>query len=415
MNKRNIFLWALYDFANSIPTIVFGLYFSQWLVIDNHVSDIFYNLIFVASSILLILISPWVGAASDRHGAKLPFLRILTLLMTVTILITTILAVFFPASNQIVFWAVIFFILTNFFYQFSLIFYNALLPQLAPKSKIGRVSGIGSASGWIGQIAGILITLPLATGAIYLAGNHGRPQTFLLSVILFIILSLPTLILFKEKTQKKYSIEFSLVKEYKNYFSDFKTMIKVPGIGRFLLGYFFFSDAILTAQSNFPIYLDQVFRIPDKIKAFLAMGILITAALGAFLIGFIADKYGIKKTLNYLLIAWMILMPFIALTSNFHFFIFLVVVMGILFGATYVVTRATITYLTPEDQLGHTFSFYTLAERFSTFLGPVVWGLITTILYHSGPLRYRMAALSMTVFMVIGFFILKSIPSDKKE
>ena len=46
MNRKNIFLWTLYDFANSIVTIVFFLYFSEWLVIDNGVSDFSYNMIF---------------------------------------------------------------------------------------------------------------------------------------------------------------------------------------------------------------------------------------------------------------------------------------------------------------------------------------------------------------------------------
>jgi len=71
MNRKNIFLWTLYDFANSITTIVFFLYFSQWLVVDKGVPDFWYNMIFTASSVLLLLTAPVLGSIADKTIGKL--------------------------------------------------------------------------------------------------------------------------------------------------------------------------------------------------------------------------------------------------------------------------------------------------------------------------------------------------------
>lgn len=58
---------------------------------------------------------------------------------------------------------------------------------------------------------------------------------------------------------------------------------------------------------------------------------------------------------------------------------------------------------------------YTLAERFSTFVGPITWGLITLLLLHTGSLRYRIALMAMVLFILMGLLIVKSIPSAARK
>jgi MFS transporter, UMF1 family len=85
--------------------------------------------------------------------------------------------------------------------------------------------------------------------------------------------------------------------------------------------------------------------------------------------------------------------------------------MGFLFGATWSVTRAVMLHLSPKESLNHAFSYYTLSERFSTFAGPLSWGLITSLMIHQGPIRYRIALISMTVFIIIGIIAVRKIPT----
>ena len=409
MNKKNIFLWTLYDFANSIVIVVFFLYFSQWLVVDNGVSDLWYNMIFTIGSVLLLLTAPILGSLADRTGKQSDYLNRITITTFIFFLAASLTALFY--SNQ-VFIAALFFLLANYFYQFSFVFYNALLHFLAPSDKVGRISGIGQAGNWLGQIAGILITIPFASGAVYLFGEAGRAQTFLPSAVLFFLLALPMLLFFKlpkreDFGQPAYKINWK--EEYGSQWSQFKELIKVPNMGMFLLSYFFFNDAIITASNNFPIYLQNVFAVSDNTKSALLVGILVTAAIGALCSGWMADKIGLKKTLVIVLGSWVIIFPLLGTAANFSILVAMCILMGFFFGATWTVSRAAMTALCPKDKLNFGFSFYTLAERVSMLIGPLSWGLITTLFVGLGPTRYRIAACFMAVFAAIGLFLLRKV------
>ena len=406
MNKKNIFLWTLYDFANSIALIVFFLYFSQWLVVENGVSDFSYNMIFTIGSVLLLATAPILGSIADKNGKQNKYLNQITILAVLFFFLTSIVALFF--SKQ-VFRAALFFLLANYFYQFSFVFYNSFLHYLAPPDKWGKVSGIGQTGNWLGQIAGLLITLPLATGTVYLVGEAGRAQTFLPATVLFFILALPMLLFFRLPKQETNYPKISLKEEYQNFWSQFVELIKYPGVGMFLLAFFFFNDAIITAANNFPIYLQQVFSVSDTTKSLLLMGILVTSAIGAFATGSLSDKIGLKKSLMIILGSWVVIFPVIASTLNFKFFIIMTCLMGFFYGATWAVTRAAMTALCPKEKLNFGFSFYTLAERVSTLIGPLAWGILTTSFLGIGPTRYRIAISCMAVFVLIGILILRKV------
>jgi len=406
MNKKNIFLWTLYDFANSIPTVVFFLYFSQWLVVDHGVSDFWYNMILTSGSVLLLVTAPILGSIADKTGRQQNYLNRITVFTFLSFLGVSFVTLFF---SEKVFLAALFFLIANYLYQFSFVFYNVLLHYIAPRERWGSISGIGQAGNWLGQIAGILITLPLASGAVYLFGVAGRAQTFLPATVLFAIFALPMLLFFKLPKEGRVPLKVNLKEEYKNYWNQFKNLIKVPNMGYFLLSYFFFSDAIITASNNFPIYLQNVYGVTDTIKSMLLGGILITAAVGAFCSGWVADRIGLKKSLTIVLGSWIIIFPVLGFAPNFITFVIFTISMGFLFGSTWTLTRATMTALCPKEKLNFGFSFYTLAERVSTLVGPLVWGLMTTIFISLGPTRYRIGIITMGVFVVVGFFFLRKV------
>lgn len=406
ISKKNIFLWTLYDFANSIVAIVFFLYFSQWLVLDKGVSDFWYNMIFTASSFLLLLTAPVLASMADRTGKERAYFNSITILTFVCFISATFGALFFSGN---VFIAALFFLLANYLYQFSFVFYNSFLHYIAPRQEWGRISGIGQAGNWLGQIVGLLVSLPLASGAVYLLGEPGRAQTLLPAVLLFFILALPMLIWFKlPKAEKNYT-PFSLKEAYTSQWHQFKDLIKEPNMKFFLLAYFFFNDAIITALNNFPIFLQNVFAVSDKTKSLILAGILLTSAIGALCSGWVADKIGLKKTLVAVIASWIVLFPVLGLVQNFYFFVVCAVLMGFLFGSIWTVSRAVMTALTPKDKLSYSFSFYTLSERVSTFLGPLSWGLITSALVLYGPVRYRIAAAFLAVFVAIGLYLVRKV------
>jgi UMF1 family MFS transporter len=377
--------------------------------VERGVSDFWYNMIFTIGSLMILLTAPILGSIADSNGKETNYLNRITVLAFVSFLIVSLIALFFPHRTLT---AIVFFILGNYFYQFSFVFYNALLYKISPSEKWARISGIGQAGNWLGQIFGLLVTFPLATGALYLFGAAGRAQTLLPATILFFLLALPMLILFK--LPKKENVKkINLKEEYKLFFLKLKDLLANRNVLLFLVAFFFFNDAIITAANNFPIYLENVFAVSDITKSILMAGILFTSAIGAFAAGYVADRVGLKKSLVFILGSWIIIFPVLAFASNFKLFTVMTCLMGFFYGATWAVTRATMTALCPKDKLNFGFSFYTLSERVSTFVGPLAWGLFTTLLLGAGPTRYRYAVCSMAVFVAIGIFFLNKVEIKK--
>lgn len=327
--------------------------------------------------------------------------------MTFIFFLATSLVVLFFSEK--VFLAALFFLLAGYFYQFSFVFYNALLHYIALPEKWGRVSGIGQAGNWLGQVAGLVISLPFASGTLYLFGESGRSQTLLPAVILFFLLALPMILFFKLE-KREYATGYTSIKEeYRSQWNLFKQFVGEPNLKYFLLAYFFFNDALLTIVNNFPIYLENVFGVSDKLKTILLGGALITSVFGALFSGFVTDRIGLKKSLVLVIGIWVVFLPVLGLNTNFEVFMALCILMGFLYGAIWTVTRAVMTALTPREKLNFGFSFYTLAERTSTFIGPLAWGIVTSSLLHLGSMRYRIAMIVMATFVAIGFYLVTKV------
>jgi UMF1 family MFS transporter len=415
MNKKNIFYWALYGFGKDIVIVAFALYFSQWLVLQNKVSDLWYNLIFVGASILLFCSAPVFAIVADKRGRALPYLRFMAVALFIVTMASSLFAVFSNHHQAFVLLAALSFLLSEYFYQFSLIFHNAFIEKLAARGKQGFISGLGYTANWLGQIAGIFITLPIIAGSFYLFGEVGRAQTFVPTTVIFFVLALPMLLLFKEGStpQAAVPLKINYKEEFKNLIRSFKRLIKFPGVGRFLLAFFFYNDAILTIENNFAIYLQRVFNASDQTKSFLLLGVLITTAIGSLSSGWIADKVGLKKSLMTILVFLVALFPLLGLAGNFKMFAVLAIFLGIFYGASLTVARAILAYLAPKDEVNHTFTYYSIVERFATFVGPVSWGLVLVLLQRYGIWNYKIAIIVMGLFILLGTLIIRKIPSDK--
>lgn len=390
MNRKKIFLWSLYDFANSIVFINFLLYFTQWLVLDGGLSDFWFNATFAISTILLFLSAPILAAFTDKFGHRMFFLNFSTLGTALCYGLAALLAM----QNSNILLIALFFLLGQYFYQLSFVFYNPLIEELSDNSHRGRVSGIGQFSNAIGQVVGLAIMLPLA-------GTRLSP--LLPSIGIFILLALPFMIFYKENTQKvmiKSEMKgFGLF--YRKLIPFFSLSIAAP----LLFAFFFYNDALVTVTNNYSIYMQKVFAIPDSSKSLLLMLIVVMNAIGGLLSGWIGDKIGIKKTLYVVLCFWILVIPVIALTTNMFIFMILTAFLGLFIGAMWAISRAYMSLLLSKEDMGYGFSFYTILERFSTLVGPLTWGGIIALLGTDSQ-SYRVAMCSMTAFVIIGLLIL---------
>ena len=408
--KRNIFVWSLYDFANSIVMIVFLFYFSQWLVIDSGKPDWWYNATLVISSILFLVTAPIAGQRLDSTNKKLSGVRITTVLTVLFFLLTALVTIFVPSQALL---ATILFTLATYFYLMSFVYYTPMLNDLSDEKNRGWVSGLGMGANYVGQVFGLLVTLPFATGSLYLFGAHGRAQTLVPATILFAISALPMIWLYKDNFETKFSDKLKISDEYKKIFITVKEIFSVRNLALLLIAYFFFSDAMLTFSNNFPIFLEKVFHATDSVKTYLTAGILTLSGVGSIIFGKIADKKGSKPTLIFILICWVILFPMIAFAPSMSAETVLCLIAGILFGPVWGVTRSMVTEYAPKNISASAFSFYTIAERFATFIGPIVWSVVLVSTSSQGSISYSYAVVSLGILTFVGlWFIYKIRPKN---
>ncbi len=404
--RKNIFFWTLYDFANSIVMIVFLFYFSQWLVVDNNKPDWWFNAILAGSSILFVLTAPILGRRLDRSRKKLTGARITTVITFFLFLVTALIALFAPAY---VVSAALIYAFGLYFYLISFIYYTPMLNDISDATNRGFVSGLGMGANYAGQVIGLLVTLPLATGVIYFFGAAGRAQTLLPAVILFGILALPLLLWFKDHNALPQTGKESIREEFLGIRNIFRLIFSNKNLTFLLLAYFLFSDALLTFSNNFPLFLEKVHGASDSVKTYLTAGILSLSVIGAIFGGRMADKKGGTRTLFRLLLIWVVMFPLIAFLSSFNLVIVACLIAGIFYGPTWGVSRSLVSEFSAKELAASSFSFFILMERFATFSGPIVWSVVLTATASQGISSYSYAISGMGVLVLISLFFVKKI------
>jgi len=188
MNVRAIVAWTLYDFANSsFAAVIFATIYAAYYAIgvvgnDTGAGDLWWGRVISVSMAMVALTSPFLGGIADRAGIRRPlFVGFTALSVTATALMATV-------GPGMVIWGFVLGVLGNIGYESALVYYNAYLPELAPRSHQGRVSAWGFAVGYAGSIAALVAALPFVR-----AKSYGG--AFLCAAALFGAFSLPAFFL----------------------------------------------------------------------------------------------------------------------------------------------------------------------------------------------------------------------------
>lgn len=403
--KRDHLCWALYDLANSALFIVFIFYFPQWLVIDRGNPSWWFNATLVVSSVLFIASAPFITARIDAFGKKIQGLRIWTALTVVIFSLIASITLFAPNLDIL---AAALFALGMYSYLVGVLFYTPILNDISDISNRGRVSGIGQALNFTGQVGALVLTLPFVSGTISLFGGSVRAETLFPSIILMAIFVLPLLLLYKDRVPQ---LEKSVLK-VESTVSILRNLLLNKPLALFLLAYFFFSDALLTFSGNFSLYLEKLYATPDTTKALLTIGILGLSVVGSIVSGFVADRFGYKKVMTVLLVLWFILFTAAALAPTFALAATFFLMGGLLFGPVWTVSRAIVGQLAPAEATASSYGYYVIAERFATFIGPLTWTGVLLIAGDTGP-GYRWALFSMGLLILIGIFVMRKVSYSK--
>lgn len=397
---KKIFLilsWALYDTANQFFALnVVSLYFPRWLTLEKNSPEILYSLSFGISVLFVALFAPVLGAISDVGGRRRGFLVYFTLL---SVVFTMALGI-----SPNIFLALLFFAIANFGCQGAVVFYNALMVEVAPSSRIGLVSGLGRMFGYAGAILALYFTKPVIL-------KMGYGATFMATGILFLIFSLPCMIFVKEKLpQEKIAIADFLTKEkLKEIFTRLKQTLfdtyKFTALRNFLKAAFFGLCVVNSIILFMSIYISKVFMLGEAEIINLIAFSTVFAILGSIVSGFLSDILGHMRSLIGVFFLWIIcLLGASFLNPPFHWLIGALV--GVALGATWVISRALVIKLVPQGRIGEAFGLFNLVGYASGIVGPIFWGLILLFFSPLGVARYRLACLSSIIFIAVGAIFL---------
>jgi UMF1 family MFS transporter len=394
--KLAIFSWALYDFANTFFAMnVISLYFALWVTVDKGGKDILYSLTISSSILLMILVLPTLGIASDRMNKRMPFLIHSTLLC---IIFTAFLGII---ENLIL--GLILFILANFFYQLAIVFYNALLVQISKTSEIGRISGYGVSLSYLGTICALILVRPFVL-------RSGHQAAFFPTALYFFLFSLPCFLFVREEKQESTKIEFlKIIKGIKGTIKDLK---KIDHLFNFLVASFLSLNAINTVLIFMSVYAKKVIKFSDmEINNFFILS-SIFAICGSVVSGFISDRIGPKRAMSLVLLFWSITLSIAVLSFKKQVFWITGLLGGLSLGSSWVVSRALAIKIIPKSRLAEFFGIYGVTGKFSSIFGPIIWGLIILLLEPLGLLRYRLAIISLLCFIILGYLFLRKIPDS---
>lgn len=400
---KDVFNWSLFDFANSsfatiVLAFVYAIYFKKVVAEDQPIADFYWSAAINISMIAVAFLSPVLGAASDYFGSKKKYLVFFTFLC-----ITATALLYFITAGMII-PGMILFIIANIGFQAGLGFYDAFIKEITDVTNYNKVSSLGYAIGYFGSLA--------ALAAVVVLQDEPR-NTFLACAFLFFVFSLPLFIFVKErKTPHPDGLPASnfISIGIKRTLDTIKHIQQYKNLRTFLLSYFLYIDGVNTIIYFAGNYAQTTlkFSIPDLILFFVI--VQVTALLGSFLFGWIADKKGTKQTIIFIILSWAVLTLLVFFANDKTTFLVIGAFAGTFLGSSQALSRSFMGKLTPDDKKTEFFGFYSLFEKTSTLLGPLTFGLVSWL---TGNQRY--AVLSLLIYFISGWLLFRKVKEEKAE
>ena len=399
--------WALYDFANTIFSFaIVSFAMSLWSIrFLGEASGTFWFTAAVSISVLLnAIVSPVLGAMSDRVGRRKPFLAFFTVLCVAGTVVIGLVDIRL---------GLVAFAVANFAYQAALIYYDALLPDVARPIARGRLSGIGVALGYCGTL---LVGVLLLAG-ITIEDGQSTASTFALVAGLFLLFAGPLFLLVRE--QDRGGSQFSAMHAVRSWAQLGATVRRAresPGLLRFIVARFFYSDPVNTAIAVMSAFAVHAVGFTEGQALQVLLILTVVAVIASFGWGILADRWGPRRTLFAVLGTWAVGLVILTFFLSTIPFLFAGALLGAGLGGVGVVDRLMLLRLTPPDRVGEMFGLYGLVGKASAVVGPIVYGIIVaTLLASLDRGAYQVAIASLFVLLLIGIWILRGVPEGEPE
>lgn len=395
-DKKKIFIWTLFDFANTsfsivVVTFIYAVYFKKVVTNGLPIGDLYWSIGTSVAMVITAIISPILGAIADYSAGKKRFLLFFTLLC-----IAGTSALFFVGSGDI-FLGLLLFIIANVGFESGLVFYDAFLPEITSPKNYGRVSGYGFAMGYLGSLATLALVYPFISAGMI-------RESFLLAALFFLVFSLPIFIYLKDNRKKVEKHKSFISIGISRVWSTLSHLKYHKNLALFLLAYFCYIEGVNTIIFFSGNYASTTLGFSETELLVFFLTVQTTAIAGSVLFGIIADSIGQKKTIIITLIMWMITVLIAYLITDKTGFYVVGLIAGAAMGSSQSTSRSMMSKLTPIERKTEFFGFYSFFGKSSAIVGPLVFGLVS---YISG--SQRLAIISIGIFFLVGLLILTKV------
>jgi MFS transporter, UMF1 family len=405
--RREVFGWAMYDFANSgyttvVITAVFNAYFVGVVAGGADWGTLAWTLTLGLSNALVMLATPLLGAWADGRAAKK------AVLMATTLGCVAATAALAGVGGGDLWLAVAAIVISNFCYAVGEQMTSAFLPELARREALGRVSGWGWSLGYCGG----MLTLGLSLGYVIWAQGQGLPATHFVPVTMLItsavyaLASVATFVLLKERAVPQPVTMGSATGEAwrrlqrtwheARRYEDFRWLLACAVA---------YQAGISVVIALAAIYAEEVLGFKQTQTMMLIFLVNIASAIGAFSFGYWQDRIGHKRALAFTLWGWVLMTVLAVAATTPGLFWVAAVLAGLCMGSSQSAGRALAGLFAPADRLAEFYGLWTFAVRASAIVGPITYGLVT---WASGG-NHRLAIASTGLFFLAGLVLLRRI------
>ncbi len=398
---KPVMSWALYDLANTIFSMnIVSFYLSLWVVNVMGGTDATWGYVNSLAMVMVFLSAPILGALSDQAGRRLPFL-----------LVCTLVCVGFTAALGTggMMMTLVFFVIANYFFQASLIFYDATLSVVSRPRTRGIVGGFGVSIGYLGSFIGVL------TGLLLL-DRIGHVGVFRLTALLFLFFAIPIFFFVREpKRRGTLRLDPGTIGRALSQVKDtIGHLPRYPGLGRFLVGRAFYTDAANTVIVFLSIYTVNEIGFSETGAQVLLLVAIASAVIGGLILGMVVDRIGPKRTLDMVLALWVVALvgavaiPVLGLPMAWFWPV--ACIAGIALGGTWTADRPYMLILAPPKRLGEFYGLYSMVGRFAAIIGPAMFGFVAETLGFGRPAAMG----SLLAWIVISYFILRGVDDEER-
>ena len=413
MDRKTVLSWALYDWANSAyaTTVMAGffpLFFKEYFsaAADVTTSTAQLGMANAAASLCVVLLAPLLGAVADAGGLRRKFLFLFAYL---GILMTAALACVERGAWEL---AILFYVGGNIGFMGANVFYDALLPAVAPKTSFDRVSGLGFSLGYLG--GGVLFALNV--WMVQSPSTFGLPDaaaavklSFLSVALWWALFSLPLLLFVKEprRPEAHRGLRTAAVEGYRRLVTTFRHLRGFRGLMLFLAAYWLYIDGVDTVIRMAVDYgLSIGFASSDLILALLIVQFVGFPA--TLLFTRLAQRWETKKALLLAIGIYLVIIVFAALMTEVRHFYMLAVMIATVQGGIQALSRSFYARMVPPAYAAEFFGFYNFLGKFAAVLGPLLVAAVA--LLSNSP---RAAIASIALFFILGALLLYRVDERK--